>query len=222
MTWRPTVPAEDFTPALGRRELTFLYDASIRLLTRERTWRRLLLDQLQPRPGDRILDVGCGTGTLAIMIKQAEPRAEVFALDPDSRVIEIARRKAAQAGVELVLRRGYARDAAGLGPSFDKAVASLVFHQVPLAEKEAGIAAMARAVGPGGELHIADYATQPSFASRQLFRIVQALDGVENTQANADGALERLLGRLAGAPAAPRAVVPTLTGTISLFRVLVP
>lgn len=216
------MPGEHFTPALGRRELTFLYDGAIRLLTRERTWRRLLLDQLRPRPGERILDVGCGTGTLAIMIKQAEPRAEVFALDPDPQVLEIARRKAAQAGVELVLWRGFARDAAGLGHSFDKAVASLVFHQVPLAEKEAGIAAMACAVGSGGELHIADYAIQPSFASRQLFRIVQALDGVENTQANADGALERMLGRLAGAPVAPQAVVPTLTGAISLFRARVP
>lgn len=210
--------AEPFTPALGRTGLTFLYDPAIRLLTREKRWRRLLLDQLQPRPGERILDVGCGTGTLALQIKARAPSADVIGIDPDEQVLKIAREKAEAAGVRIVFERGFARDAAEFGHDFDKVVASLVFHQVPLAEKEAGIAAMARAVRPGGEVHVADYARQPTFAARQLFRIVQALDGRENTQANADGALERILGEHAGGPVAPEAIVPTLTGTISLFR----
>lgn len=212
---------EGFTPALGRPQLTLFYDAAIRVLTRERRWRRLLLEQLRPRPGERILDIGCGTGTLAIMIKQAEPEAEVIGIDPDEQVLGIARTKAARAGVDPVFMRGFARDADRSGARFDKAVASLVFHQVPLEEKEAGIEAMARAVVAGGEIHIADYALQPSFSSRQLFRIVQALDGRENTQANADGALERILGGVAGGPVRPQATVPTLTGAISLFQVTV-
>ena len=216
------MPDEGFTPALGRPRLTFLYDAAIRLLTRETNWRRRLLAQLRPRPGERILDVGCGTGTLAIMIMRAEPSAEVFGIDPDEQVLEMARDKASRAGVAPVFLRGFARDADGLNGRFDKAVASLVFHQVSLKEKEAGIAAMARAVGPGGEIHVADYARQPTFVSRQLFRIVQALDGRENTQANADGALERILGRHAGGEVMPQAMVATLTGTISLFRSRVP
>ena len=210
---------DGFTPALGRPQLTFLYDAAIRLLTRERRWRRLLLEQLLPRPGERILDVGCGTGTLAIMIKQAEPAAEVVGIDPDEQVLGIARTKAARAGVAPLFMTGFAHDADRFGARFDKVVASLVFHQVPLEEKEAGIAAMARAVVAGGEIHVADYALQPGFASRQLFRIVQALDGRENTQANADGTLERILGSVAGGPVRPQAKVPTLTGAISLFRV---
>ena len=212
---------ESFTPALGRPQLTFLYDAAIRVLTRERRWRRLLLEQLRPRPGERILDIGCGTGTLAIMIKQAEPGAEVVGIDPDEQVLGIARTKAARAGVAPVFMRGFARDADRFGARFDKAVASLVFHQVPLREKEAGIAAMARAVGAGGEIYVADYARQPTFVSRQLFRVVQALDGRENTQANADGALERILGLHAGGEVLPQVMVATLTGTISLFRVTV-
>jgi ubiquinone/menaquinone biosynthesis C-methylase UbiE len=212
---------ESFTPALGRPQLTFLYDAAIRVLTRERRWRRLLLEQLRPRPGERILDIGCGTGTLAIMIKQAEPEAEVVGIDPDEQVLGIARTKAARAGVAPVFMRGFARDADRFGARFDKAVASLVFHQVPLQEKEAGIEAMARAVVAGGELHVADYALQPTIVSRQLFRMVQALDGRENTQANADGALERILGSLAGGNVAPQTTIPTLTGAISLFQVTV-
>jgi ubiquinone/menaquinone biosynthesis C-methylase UbiE len=212
---------ESFTPALGRPQLTFLYDAAIRVLTRERRWRRLLLEQLRPRQGERILDIGCGTGTLAIMIKQAEPGAEVVGIDPDEQVLGIARTKAARAGVAPVFMHGFAHDADRFGAKFDKAVASLVFHQVPLREKEAGIAAMARALVGGGEIHLADYALQPTILSRQLFRIVQALDGRENTQANADGALERILGSLAGGNVTPQTTIPTLTGAISLFQVTV-
>lgn len=211
------MPAEPFTPALGRAGLTFLYDKAIRRLTRERIWRSLLLEQLRPAPGEHILDIGCGTGTLAILIKQAQPSAELVGIDPDEEVLKLARAKAAAAGVEIAFERGYARDAASLGRRFDKAVASLVFHQVPLAEKEAGIAAMVRAAG-GGEVHVADYARQASFALRQFFRIVQALDGRENTQPNADGALERILSGHAGSPVTAEAVVPTPTGAISLFR----
>ncbi len=207
-----------FTPALGTPRLTFLYDVAIRLLTRERRWRALFLRQVRPRPGERILDVGCGTGTFAIMMKMAEPLVEVVAMDPDGEVLQIAGRKARQAGVHVDFVQGYAREADRLGQAFDKAVASLVFHQVPIEEKEQGIAAMFRAVSPGGQVHIADYARQRSVMMRLLFRIVQALDGYENTQANADGALERILTEHADLPIAYRAEIATLTGAVSLFR----
>ena len=75
-------------------------------------------------------------------------------------------------------------------------------------------------VRPGGEVHIADYARQPRWMMRALFRLtVQNVDGTADTQPNADGALEAILADLAG-PGAGRAtqVVPTPTGAISLFR----
>lgn len=72
----------DFTPALGRAPST-LYDLAIRLFTREKCWRRIVLRTLAPQPGERILDVGCGTGTLAIAIKSIEPMAKITGIDPD-------------------------------------------------------------------------------------------------------------------------------------------
>jgi len=208
---------QEFTPALGRESLTGAYDRAIRLLTREWRWRSLLLDQVAPTAGESIIDVGCGTGTLAILLKRRAPGARIVGLDPDSRVLAIARAKAAHAGVELEWREGFARDAGRFGSDFDKAVSSLVFHQVPVEEKEAGIAAMLAALRPGGELHIADYAHQESFLMRQLFRIVQQLDGHANTQANADGALERIFSEQAGHNWRRTEVVRTPTGAISLF-----
>jgi ubiquinone/menaquinone biosynthesis C-methylase UbiE len=210
-----------FTPALGRRGFNGAYDFAIGLLTRGRVWRTALLEQVGPRAGDAIVDVGCGTGTFAIMLKQAAPGARIVGLDPDPAILAIAAAKAEAAGVEIKWRQGFANEAAELGTLFDKAVSSLVFHQVPPPMKRAGIAAMAAAVGPGGEVHIADYARQSSELMRRLFRMtVQRVDGLEDTQPNADGALEAIIGEYDVGATQPTRIVPTPTGAISLFRLV--
>ena len=210
--------AANFTPALGLSALTPMYDHAIRLLTRERTWRQKLLTQLAPADGETILDVGCGTGTLAILIKQRAPNARVIGMDPDPQVLATAAKKAASAGVEIEWRQGFAREATAFDGSLDKVVSTLVFHQVPLEEKQWGVAAMFEAIRPGGEIHIADYCRQHQWQMRQLFRLIQLLDGKANTQANIDGAIERIIGDIAGLPTAATAIVNTPTGAISLFQ----
>lgn len=105
--------ATDFVPALGRKSLTWAYDIAIAVMTRESTWRGLLLSAVKPRPEDVILDVGCRTGTFAIMIKRQCPPARVVGLDPDPEVLRVARRKAIHAGVtiELIERRAAGQSA---------------------------------------------------------------------------------------------------------------
>src|SRR3546814_14514237 len=83
----------DFVPALGKSGSLDRYDAAIALMTREKRWRSDLLKLVAPQPGDRIVDIGCGTGTLAIALKGGEPESEIFAVDPDPAVLEIARSK---------------------------------------------------------------------------------------------------------------------------------
>ena len=208
-----------FTPALGRSSFTGGYDLAIRLLTRERRWREALLAQVAPGSGETILDVGCGTGSFAIMLKQAAPGARVIGLDPDPQVLAIASAKAQRVGADIEWRRGFAQDAASFAGTVDKAVSSLVFHQVPPAGKREGVAAMFAAVTPNGEVHIADYAFQPNKLMRALFRLtVQMVDGLADTQPNADGAVEAELTSLTGMEMRPTLVVPTASGAISLFR----
>lgn len=218
---KETAPAQKpFTPALGRAGLTGAYDLTIRLLTRERIWRTALLEQVAPRDGETIIDVGCGTGSFAILMKQRAPGARIVGLDPDLDVLGRAEAKARKAGIDIEWRQGFASDAAFLGARFDKAVSSLVFHQIATTGKRSGIAAMIAALKPAGELHIADYARQASRAMRLLFRLtVQRLDGVADTQPNADGAIEAILAEISGSAVPPKRVIPTLTGAISLFQV---
>lgn len=91
----------DFVPALGKSGSLDRYDAAIALMTREKRWRSDLLRFAEPRPGERIVDIGCGTGTFAIALKQAAPESIVLAVDPDPAVLEIARAKAEVADAEF-------------------------------------------------------------------------------------------------------------------------
>lgn len=87
-----------YVPALRFAALTRVYDPVVRVGTREGHFKRLLVEQASPRPGQRILDLGCGTGTLAIMVKHHQPEAEVVGLDGDPEILERVRAKAASAG----------------------------------------------------------------------------------------------------------------------------
>ena len=82
----------------------------------------------------------------------------------------------------------------------NKIVSSLVFHQVPLEEKVAGLAAMRAALVPGGELHVADYGLQRTRLDAQAVSGRPGGDGYENTEPNARGVLPELMtpGRVPG------------------------
>src|SRR5262245_37368626 len=67
-----------YVPALGDARFSPLYDTTVSLMTCERTWRRAFVKQIDPSPRDVILDLGCGTGTLAIQLKRACPSASIY------------------------------------------------------------------------------------------------------------------------------------------------
>ncbi|MFN3628115.1 MAG: SAM-dependent methyltransferase, partial [Parvibaculum sp.] len=121
-------------------------------------------------------------------------------------------------GVALDLRLGFARDAAQALPGgATKVVSSLVFHQVPMVEKRAGLAAMYASLVSGGEAHIADYGLQRTSLMRQLFKQIQRLDGVENTTPNAEGVLPTLMSEAGFIDVEEASVISTPTGSISLY-----
>ncbi len=79
----------DFVPALGRLGTRF-YDPLIRVTTRERRFKERLLDLAELQPGERVLDLGCGTGTLAVAVGLPQPRARLTGLDVDPSMLQRA------------------------------------------------------------------------------------------------------------------------------------
>jgi FkbM family methyltransferase len=213
-----------FTPALGHRLLTPAYDAAVALFTRERRWRNALIRQISPRAKDVVADVGCGTGTLAVMLKRHAPSVSVYGFDPDPEVLDRAERKARAAAAIVNFTHADMSDIAAKLAHAKPAhiVSSLVFHQVPLDTKRDLLAAMAAALRPGGQLHLADYGWQRTRVMRLAFRVVQNLDGFQVTKPNADGCLPVLMHQAGFTNIAETAVIPTVTGSISLYRATKP
>ena len=207
----------DYVPAAPQ---LWLYDFLVAVLARESRWRPALLQQIDPKAEDAIADIGCGTGTLLALIGRAARPGVLIGIDPDPAILQRARRKLAKNGVRAEFQIGYARDAMTLldGRLINKIVSSLMFHQVPMPEKRAGLAAMCAALVPGGEVHVADYGLQRTTLMRMLFRIVAAGDGYENTEPNARGVLPELMKEVGFRIVEETAVVPTPTGSISLYR----
>ena len=207
-----------FTPATGRFGATQFYDPVV-ALTRERLWRSLAAMYVAPRPGDVIADVGCGTGSLTVLLSRVEPRAQVIGLDPDPEVLALARNKAdaAAATVDWRVSMGDALvDALGVN-SVDTAVSSLVLHQCPVPMKRAILASVYDVLKPGGKVVIADFGLQRTAVMRLAFRIVQLADGKEDTQPNADGVLPELLAECGFSEVREAEVVPTVSGSISVY-----
>ena len=203
-----------YTPPLGTGD-TADYDRAIRRWTREMRWRDAMIELLAARPGETVIDVGCGTGSFAVMLKAAAPGVRVIGIDPDEEALAIARAKGRAAGADIQWERGFARDIGSR--SADAVTSSLMFHQVPMAEKRAGLAAMHAALRPGGRLVIADYGRQQGLM-RLLFRLtIQRLDGVTDTQHNADGMLPQLVRAAGFDNVRESARIHTITGTIALI-----
>lgn len=207
----------DFTPALGRPELTSKYDQVIAVMTRERRWRARLLAALAPAAGETIVDLGAGTGSMALLIKEAVPECHVIGVDPDPEVLAIARAKVEAAGRQVQFVQ-----AAGEAPVLsdavaDKVLSSLVLHQCTQAAKEGLLANAFRLLKPGGRLLIADYGLQRTPLMSMLFRQVRALDGYESTRANKDGEIPKLVAEAGFHDVSELSVTPTPTGSISVY-----
>ncbi len=175
-----------YLPAASLDILLPAYDPIMTLLG----FRRALLplvDQAQLQAGHEVLDVGCGTGTLAVLIKQAHPAVGVTALDPDPRVLARARKKAARVKADIRFVQGFADAIESPDASFDRVFSSMMFHHIPKNEKMGVLTEIRRVLRPGGRLEFLDFS-----GGTHNSLLAHALHG----RAVSASASERLLARM--------------------------
>ena len=104
----------------------------------------------------KILDLGCGTGSTTIMLKQAFPNAEVIGLDLSPQMLVMSEYKAQQLGLEIEWIHGIAETTKFADGEFDVVTASLLFHETPPNISQAILQEAYRLLKPGGQVIILD------------------------------------------------------------------
>jgi ubiquinone/menaquinone biosynthesis C-methylase UbiE len=145
-----------YLPAMGHDRLLRFYDPFTRLLG-VRSLHRTLAGQAEIAPGHRVLEIGCGTGNLALLVAHRYRGASVVGLDPDPLALGRARRKATRDGLPVQWDLGSAGDLPYPDASVDRVLSALMFHHLDEAEKHRALSEIKRVLRPGGRLHLVDF-----------------------------------------------------------------
>lgn len=149
-------PTRTFLPAAGKDWLLPFYDPMVKLLGGDGA-RKMLVEQADLRSGQRVLEVGCGTGTLVLMIKRSHNDVEVTGIDPDPKALGRARSKAARARLTAQFDQGFGDALPYPDGAFDRVLSSFMFHHLPAVEKGKFLAQVRRVLKTGGSFHMLDF-----------------------------------------------------------------
>jgi ubiquinone/menaquinone biosynthesis C-methylase UbiE len=146
---------QTYLPPMGRTWLLPLYDPFTRITGVGRIHEKLL-DRADIRRGQRVLEIGCGTGNVLTALGRRRLDVEATGIDPDPGALKRARRKAARKKLPIEYQRAYAGALPLPDDSFDRVLSSLMLHHLDDQERARALREARRVLRPGGELHIVD------------------------------------------------------------------
>jgi ubiquinone/menaquinone biosynthesis C-methylase UbiE len=214
-----TVNDDGFIPALRFHRLTPFFDSVAAIAVRDRSIKRRVIARAAIASGEQVLDVGCGTGTLAVAAARAAPDVTVTGLDADASILHRARKRATDAGLEIRFDVGRSTELPYPDTSFDLVLSTLFFHHLPDDEKGKTAAELLRVLRPGGRLVVGDLGRPQDPLMRVAVRgTVQLLDGVATTALNVRGELPGVLSDAGLRDVTVRDRLRTPTGTYEILN----
>jgi ubiquinone/menaquinone biosynthesis C-methylase UbiE len=148
---------ESYRYALGIKWLASLYDPFVKMAFNEEKFRDHMVQSANILPNQRVVDLGCGTASLIIKIKQKYPEVSVTGLDGDATILGIARKKINNLKLDIALEEGMIFKLPYSDNSFDRVFTTLALHHLKIPERESAIKEMFRILAPKGEILVADF-----------------------------------------------------------------
>ena len=119
---------------------------------------RMVIELAKVKPGDKVLDVCCGTGNLTLTAKaSAGASGAVHGIDAAPEMIDVARKKAKQSGLDVVFDVGLIEKIPFPDAAFDVVISRLAIHHLPDDLKHQGFSEIFRVLKPGGRVLVADF-----------------------------------------------------------------
>lgn len=141
--------------------------------------RKVTVEQALIKPGDSVLDVGCGTGEVTLPAKMRAQEGNVYGIDPAPEMIAVARKKAELKKLDIDFRVGVIEALPFPDASLDVVTSSLMMHHLPDDLKGRGLAEIYRVLKPGGRLLIADFMRPTGTFLNHLFIALTRHQGLQ-------------------------------------------
>jgi len=148
-----------FIPAATYDWLLPFYDPLSKLLGSAAAQRNLVA-QAGLQPGQRVLEIGCGTGNVVVLIKSLYPSVDVVGLDPDPKALARAQRKVGRLGAAIQLDRGFSDELPYQDRTYDRVLSSFMFHHLSMEVKERTLGEVRRVLKPQGSFHLLDFGAE--------------------------------------------------------------
>ena len=193
-----------------------LYDPAVRLTTPELRLRQRLIRQAAVAPDHRVLDVGCGTGSVTIAAARSSTAA-VVGIDRDPGMVQLAKKKRGATRTAFSLVVASATQLPFPAGVFDRVLTMWMLHHLTTAEKADALAEMYRVLRPGGELHVADWAPPHTPAMRAATVLLRWIEPEDGMRANLDGAIPALCADAGFAGVSTTSIRSTMFGSVAFL-----
>lgn len=208
-----------YIPALKYHWLTRFYDPLLEWGMQEKKMKLQLVHQASLQSGQQVMDLACGTGTLALLLQQSQPGVHVIGLDADPEVLAIAKEKVKKQPVDpICFQEGFSDQLPFSTNRFHHVFTSLFIHHLTLEKKKDTFEEVYRVLKSGGQFHIVDFEKPQNGLMRAAFLPVQLLDGFETTSPHVKGVILNLMKETGFAAIEETRRFSTILGTMRAYR----